>query len=116
FKIAFRVARFYRDSFRRQPGFGAARWLRAADCFKGDIRKVRYAAHGCHHITSTAWGSPPLIMVRMLVADDPAELFRTIILQRGLARQIGDCDHPAESGFGAVLRRRNHPVGPIEGS
>src|SRR5947199_6321873 len=29
-----------------------------------------------------------LIMVRMLVADDTAELFRAVILQRGLARQV----------------------------
>ena len=42
-------------------------------------------------------------MVRMLVADDAAELLGTVVLQRGLARQVGDRHHPAEPGFGAVL-------------
>jgi len=45
-------------------------------------------------------------MVRMLVADDAANLFRTVVLQRSLARQIGDADHPAEPGFGAELLGR----------
>ena len=55
-------------------------------------------------------------MVRVLVADDAAELFRAVVLQRGLARQIGDPDHPAESGFGAILPRRYQVVRAIEGT
>src|SRR4051812_15765157 len=55
-------------------------------------------------------------MVRMLVADDAAELFRSVILQRGLARQIGDADHPAEPGFGAKLPGRHQLVGTVEGA
>src|SRR6478672_12937300 len=53
-------------------------------------------------------------MVRMLVADDAAKLVRAVVLQRGLARQIGDADHPAEPGFGAELLGRYHPVRPVE--
>src|ERR1700730_2557057 len=56
------------------------------------------------------------LMVRMLVADDTAELFRAVILQRGLARQIGDADHPAEPGFGAILPGGDDLVGPVEGA
>ena len=37
------------------------------------------------------------VMVRMLVADDFAELFRAVILQRGLARQIGDGRPPSRA-------------------
>src|SRR6266700_7130867 len=53
-------------------------------------------------------------MIRMLVADDGSELFRAVILYRGLAWQVGDADHPAEPGFGAKLPRRHQPVGAIE--
>ena len=53
-------------------------------------------------------------MVRVLVTDDFAELFRAVILQRGLARQIGDADHPAEPGFGSILPGGYHPVGVVE--
>src|ERR1700733_11452852 len=60
--------------------------------------------------------SRPSIMVRMLVADDAIQLFRTVVLQRGLARQIGDRHHPAEPGFGAELQHRYHPVGAVEGA
>src|SRR5664279_6570335 len=59
---------------------------------------------------------PPLIMVRMLVADDAAKLLRPVILQRGLARQVGDADHPAEPGFGAELLGRHYQVRPVEGA
>src|SRR6476660_8052112 len=55
-----------------------------------------------------------LIMVRMLMADDAVNLVRSVVLQRGLARQIGDRDHPAEPGFGAELLDRNHPVRAVE--
>src|ERR1700722_1986521 len=58
--------------------------------------------------------TPTSIMVRMLVADDAAELFRTIVLQRGLARQVGDGDHPAQPGLGAILLGRPQPVRPVE--
>src|SRR5258705_194230 len=57
-----------------------------------------------------------LLMVRMLVADDATKLVRAVVLQRGLARQIGDADHPAEPGFGAELLGRYHPVRPVEGA
>ena len=55
-------------------------------------------------------------MVRMLVADDAVKLFRPVVLQRGLARHVGDRHHPAESGFGSILPGRHHPVGPVEGA
>src|SRR5882757_9973492 len=54
------------------------------------------------------------IMVRMLVADDAAKLLRTVILQRGLARKVGNADHPAEPGFDAELPGGDDPVRPIE--
>ena len=47
------------------------------------------------------------IMVRMLVADDGGHLFRPIILQRGLARQVDDGSDPAEPGLGSVLPDRH---------
>jgi len=53
-------------------------------------------------------------MVRVLVAGDGRHLLRPVILLRGLARQIGDADHPAEPGFGSILPRRHHSVGAIE--
>src|SRR5882762_7569209 len=56
----------------------------------------------------------PLVMVWMLVADDVVQLVRTVVLQRGLARQIGDADHPAEPGFGAELLGWYHPVRAVE--
>src|SRR5260221_6735826 len=55
-------------------------------------------------------------MVRMLVADDAAELVRPVILHGGLARQIGDADHPAEPGFGSILPGRYDLVRPVEGA
>src|ERR1700736_5431195 len=66
---------------------------------------------GYHYSTGDARGSPPLVVVRMLVADDAAQLVRSIVLQRGLARQFGDADPPAEPGFGAELLGRYHPGG-----
>src|ERR1700680_3912369 len=67
-----------------------------------------------HHITTTPRGSPPLIMVRMLMAGNATELLRTIVLQRGLARQVGDRHHPAEAGFGTELLDRHQPGRPVE--
>src|ERR1700730_18616574 len=61
-------------------------------------------------------GRHPSIMVRMLVADDAAKLVSPVVLQRGLARHVGDRDHPAEPGFGAELLGRYHPVGAVEGA
>lgn len=55
-------------------------------------------------------------MIRMLMADDGRHLLRSVILLRGLARQIGDADHPAEAGLGAELPRRDDAVGVIEGA
>src|ERR1700754_677908 len=63
---------------------------------------------------SPRWWDAASIMVRMLVADDAAQLVRAVILQRGLARQIGDRNHPTKPGFGSILPRRYHPVGTVE--
>src|ERR1700736_2161761 len=65
---------------------------------------------------ATPGGRHPLIMVRMLAADDAVNPVRAVVLQRGLARQIGDANHPAEPGFGAELLGRHHPVGAVEGA
>src|SRR5882672_6428637 len=59
-------------------------------------------------------GAPFSIMVWMLVADDTVKLVRTIVLQRGLAWQVGDRHHPAEPGFAAELLGRYHPVRTVE--
>src|SRR6267378_421736 len=69
---------------------------------------------GYHYSTSDPGGRHPSIMVRMLVADDAVKLFRPIVLQRGLARHVGDRHHPAEPGFGAELLGRHHPVRAVE--
>src|ERR1700689_3996171 len=53
-------------------------------------------------------------MVRMLAVDDAARFVRTVVLQRGLARKVGNADPPAEPGFGAELLGRHNPVGPVE--
>ena len=53
-------------------------------------------------------------MVRVLVADDASELFRAVTLHRGLAREVGNADHPAQPGFGAILPGRNQPVWAVE--
>src|ERR1700687_1549875 len=55
-------------------------------------------------------------MVRMLVADDAMKLVRTVVLQRGLTRQVGHSHYPAEPGLGAELLSRYHPVGAVERS
>src|SRR5258707_3712989 len=115
-EIGLAVAGLYGDAFGREPRFGAASRFDAGGVFKSDIRKIRYAAHDTHHSTCDARGSPPLVMVRMLVAEDATKLVRAVVLQRGLARQIGDADHPAEPGFGAELLGRYHPVRPVEGT
>src|SRR5947209_5456237 len=54
------------------------------------------------------------IVVRMLVADDSAKLIRTVVLQRRLARQVGDPYHPSKPGFAAELLGRHHPVRAVE--
>src|SRR5664279_4847042 len=59
-------------------------------------------------------GRYPLIMVRMLVVDDAIQLVRAVILQCGLARQVGDSHHPAEPGFGAELLGRHDQVRAVE--
>src|SRR5436305_4749106 len=55
-----------------------------------------------------------LIVVWMLVADDALDLVGTVVLERRLARQIGNAHDPAEPGFGAELLGRNDVVGPVE--
>src|SRR5260370_55428 len=90
-----------------------------AGCARAGFSKAIFAKFGMrligyHYSTGSARGSPPLIMVRMLVADDAVDLVRTVILQRGLARQVGDADHPAQPGFGAELLGRYHPVRAVE--
>src|SRR3989442_2573925 len=94
------------------PPAGSARAVLSKAIFaKSGIRlMVPIIAH------ATPRGSPPLVMVRMRVADDATKLGRAVVLQRGLARQIGDADHPAEPGFGAELLGRYHPVRPVEGA
>src|SRR4029450_10372868 len=72
------------------------------------------AAHGTHYSICEVEGAAPLIMVRMLMAGDGRHLFRPVILLRGLARQVGDADHPAQPGFGSILPRRHHPGGAVE--
>src|SRR6266446_1466994 len=114
FEVGFAVLGLDEDAFGREPRLGAAGGFGAGGVCKSDIRKIRYAAHASHYSTCDARGSPPLIMIRMLVADDAGKLFRAVVLQRGLARQIGDADHPAEPGFGAELLGRYHPVRPVE--
>src|SRR5712671_153353 len=69
---------------------------------------------GYHYSTSDPGGRHPSIMVRMLVADDAVKLFRTVVLQCGLARHVGDRHHPAEPGFGSKLLGRHHPVRKVE--
>src|SRR5258708_30847256 len=69
-----------------------------------------------HHSIGDPRRSPSLIMVRMLVADDAAKLVRSVILQRGLARHVGDRHHPAEPGLCAELLGRHHPDGAGEGA
>src|SRR5579862_4353240 len=55
-------------------------------------------------------------MVRMLTADDTVKLFLSVALQRGLAAQVRNCDHPAEPGFCSILADRDQPIGPVEGA
>src|ERR1700728_4190628 len=54
------------------------------------------------------------IMIRMLMVDDAAQLLLAVVLQRGLAWQVRDRDHPAEPGFSAILPDRDQPVRPVE--
>src|SRR3954454_25336420 len=63
---------------------------------------------------SRSRGSLALVMVGMLIADDAGELIRSVILEGGLARQIGDANGPAEAGLAAELLGRHHPVGAVE--
>src|SRR5450432_3641891 len=67
-----------------------------------------------HNRSSASCYRRPSIMVRMLVADDAAQLVRTVVLQGGLARHVRDRYHPAEPGFGAELLGRYHPVRAVE--
>src|SRR5260370_32292897 len=92
------------------PPAGCAR----AGFSKAIVAKFGMRLIGYHYSTGGARGSPPLVMVRMLVADDAVELVRTVILHRGLARHVGDADHPAQPGFGAELLGRYHPVRAVE--
>src|SRR5260370_39313162 len=69
---------------------------------------------GYHYSTCDPRRSPPLLMVRMLVADDAMNLVRTVILQWGLAGQVGDAYDPAEPGFGSKLLGRRHHVRAVE--
>src|SRR6478609_8194217 len=76
--------------------------------------KATSAKFGMRLMASTISGRS--IMIRMLMADDGRHLLRSVILLRGLARQVGDADHPAEAGFGSVLPRRHQAVGAVEGA
>src|SRR5580700_1586673 len=55
-------------------------------------------------------------MVRMLVADDAVNFVLAVVLERGLAWEVCNCDHPAEPGFGAVLPGRDQTIRPVEGT
>src|SRR5437667_10120714 len=85
-----------------------------AVCSKAIFAKFGMRLMGYQYSTATVGGRHPLIMVGMLVAGNGPHLLRSVILQRGLAWQVGDADHPAEPGFGAKLPRRHQPVGAIE--
>ena len=50
------------------------------------------------------------------MADDAAELVLAVVLERGLAGQVRNRDHPAEPGFGAVLPDRDQTIRPVEGA
>src|SRR5258708_30989422 len=88
--------------------------IAAATGSKETSAKFGMRLMGYHYSTCDIWGAPPSIMIRMLVADDAICLFRPVILQRGLARHVGDGDHPAEPGFGSKLPCRHHLVGVVE--
>src|ERR1700722_2264390 len=55
-------------------------------------------------------------MVRVLMTNDTAQLLLAIILQRSLAAQVRDCDHPAKPGFGAILPDRDQAIRSVEGA
>src|SRR5437763_9705168 len=52
----------------------------------------------------------------MLMADDGCHLLRSVVLLRGLARQVGDTYDPAEPGFGSILPCRYHVIRAVEGA
>ena len=63
---------------------------------ESDIREIRYVAHRLQHNTGAPLRDVILIMVRMLMADDARHPLRSVVFERGMARQIGDRHHPAE--------------------
>lgn len=48
------------------------------------------------------------------MADDIVKLALAVALQRGLARQVRNRNHPAESGFRTVLPDRDQSIWPVE--
>src|SRR3954451_24840116 len=62
---------------------------------------------------SRSRGALSLVMGGMLIAADAGKLIRSVILEGGLARQIGDANDPAEAGFAAELLVLHHPVGAV---
>ena len=53
-------------------------------------------------------------MIRMLPANDLAELFGSVIVGRRFAWQIGDGDHPVQSRLDPELAVWNHQLRPVE--
>src|SRR3954447_978369 len=78
------------------------------------LSKATSAKFGMRLMASTISGRS--IMIRMLMADDGRHLFRSVILHRCLARQVGDADDPAEAGFRSILPGRHDAVGAVEGT
>src|SRR3981081_4345644 len=83
-----------------------------AACFKAAFAKSGMRLMLPNHSTGDPRWSPLSIMVRMLIAGDAVKLFGPVVLQRGLARQVGDPHHPAEPGFGAEFLDRDPPGRP----
>src|SRR5258708_16911883 len=91
-------------------------------CQRGRLFQMRYSRNSVYGSlvaivaqAPTQW-VPDSVMVRVLAADDAVKLFRAIVLQRGLARQVYDGHHPAEPRFGAKLLGRHQPGPPAEGA
>src|ERR1035437_3979713 len=108
-----------RNGFSAWPEAGTGRTVRLSKS-KPRTRPASGAKTSCDPSTIGVLDKQPnpssmsSITVWMLVADDAVELVRPVVLQRGLARQIGDGHHPAEPGFGAELLGRHHPVRAVE--
>src|SRR5260370_17183921 len=50
----------------------------------------------------------------MLGGDEATKVVRPVVLERGLARNVGHRPDPPEPGFGSELLGRHHPVRAVE--